>query len=126
VRGLPSELREFIASKFSAPGQLDVFMLLYREAARSWSPAEVASALGIAMQTADMRLFLLASASLLTPESGAELRYSYAASPTLDRFARLLLEAYEADPQALEAVITGEPPSDPVKQLADAFKLRKP
>jgi hypothetical protein len=126
VRRIPSELRELISSKFSTSGQLEVFVLLFRNAERSWSAEEVAEALAIAPQTADMRLFLLSSAALLAPESDAGLRYRYAPSPILDRVARLALEAYDADPEALTELIEGRSPSDPARQLADAFKLRKP
>lgn len=126
MRRIPSELREFISSKFSTSGQLEVFILLFRNAERSWSAQEVAEALAIAPQTADMRLFLLASAALLAPEGQAGARYRYVSSPILDRVAQFALEAYDADAKAVAELIEGKSPSDPARQLADAFKLRKP
>ena len=126
MRGIQPELREFVTTKFGSPDQLDVFLLLYRSPERSWSPNEVAAELRVAPQSAGMRLFLLASAGLLTSSGSPELRYAYAPDPALDHWARLVSEAWHADPAGLYALLPGGQPADPARQFADAFKLRKP
>ena len=126
TRDIPSELREFLASKFGSPEQVDVFLLLHRRAERGWTPAEVGAELGMAPQSAGMRLFLLASSGLLAAEGDAEAVYRYVADPALDALAALLAEAYAEQRQELYAVVTNAPRPDPARQFADAFKLKKP
>jgi hypothetical protein len=101
-------------------------VLLYRESDRTWSPAEVADELKIAPQSAGMRLFLLASAGLLSSSGSPDLRYGYAADEALDHWARLIAEAWKRDRRGLYALVPGGQASDPAKQFADAFKVRKP
>ena len=80
----------------------------------------------MAPQSAGMRLFLLASAGLIEATGGREPEYRYAASPGLDQLAGLAAAAYDANRDALYAIVGGKPAPDPVRQFADAFKLRKP
>ena len=127
MHGIQPELREFISTKFGSPDQLEVFLLLYGSAERDWSPDEVASRLGVAPQSAGMRLFLLASAGLLTSSGPPQqLRYSYAAEPALDLWSRLVAEAWERDRAAIVAILRGGQGPGPAAHFADAFKLRKP
>jgi hypothetical protein len=105
---------------------VDVFLLLHRRQERGWTPAEVAAELGMAPQSAGMRLFLLASSGLLGAGGGAEAVYQYVADAALDPLAALLAQAYAARREELYAVVTNAPRPDPAKQFADAFKLKKP
>lgn len=127
MHGIQPELREFITTKFGSPDQLEVFLLLYRSPHRDWSPNEVAEQLGVAPQSAGMRLFLLASAGLLTSSgSPRQLRYSYSPDAALDPWSELVAAAWDRDRGALVALLSGAPAPGPAAHFADAFKLRKP
>lgn len=80
----------------------------------------------MAPQSAEMRLFLLSSTGLLASSGSREAEYQYVAEPTLDLFARLLVEAHARQRDALYALVDGARRVDPVRSFADAFKLRKP
>jgi hypothetical protein len=124
---VPPELREFLASRFSSIEQVDVFVLLHRSPERQWSPQDVAGALGVAPQSAGMRLFLLSSAGLLASSGDRDVRYWYAAAPALDDVARVIDDAHRDDRAALAAVFGGPPAAaDPAQVFADAFRLKKP
>jgi hypothetical protein len=124
--GITKELAEFVAAKFGSPEQLDVFVLLYRNAERLWTPSEVAETLGMAPQSAEMRLFLLSSTGLLASSGSRDPEYQYVAEPTLDLFARLLVQAHARERGELYAIVDGARRVDPVRRFAEAFKLRKP
>ena len=126
TREIPAELREFLAAKFGSPEQVDVFLLLHRRPERGWTPADVAAELGMAPQSAGMRLFLLASSGLLGAGGGAEAVYQYVPDPALDSLAALLAQVYATRREELYAVVTNAPAPDPAKQFADAFRLKKP
>ena len=124
MTAISAELREFVAAKFGSTDQLDVFVLLYRQSEKWWTPDEVGTALDVAPQAAGMRLYLLSSAGILTSDGAADVRYRYASSPLIDVFASAVVNAYDTDRQQTYSIISGTT-ADPVKQLADAFRLRK-
>jgi hypothetical protein len=123
---LPAELREFVAAKFGSAEQLDIFVLLFRHAERGWSPEQVAAELGMAPQSAGMRLYLLASAGLLVAGGGAEAIYQYVADPGLDPLARWTEAVYATRRDELHRIVSAAPRPDPAQHFADAFKWRKP
>lgn len=113
-----------IASRVSSIEQLDVLMHVFR-AATPQSVEEVAHALGIARETAGMRLFLLSSAGLLEAEGAPDVSYRTAkAAAPLVPLLDLLAQAYQQDRSAVSGMLFGRP-ADPVKSFADAFKLKK-
>lgn len=121
---LTPEVRELVALRVTSVEQLDVLMLLFKEKGRSWTAAEVARDLGTAPESAGMRLFLLSSTGLLQAEgTPARYRFSDAAGP-LAIFMEPLAAAYEEDRNAViqQLFSTG---SDPVKDFANAFRLKK-
>ncbi|MGH7337910.1 MAG: hypothetical protein ACREI7_10045 [Myxococcota bacterium] len=120
------ELREFVAAKFGSPEQVDVFLHLYRHADKEWTAAQVAAALGMAPQSAGMRLFLLSSTGLLAVSGGAEAVYRYQREPALDLLSDLLERAHAAARDELVDILSGESRPDPARQFADAVRLRKP
>ena len=119
------ELREFLSSRFSSIEQVDVFALVYREPTRRWTPQDVAAALGVAPQSAGMRLFLLASAGLLATSGDRDVTYWYAPAPALDFIAASIEEAHRSDRAALAALLATPAASDAATVFADAFRLRK-
>jgi hypothetical protein len=122
---LSGELRALLEQNLTSIDQVEIVLLLMREPTRSWTAPEVAAALRMAPEAAAMRLFLLASAGIITFEAKGVPRYRYAVSDEpQDLLLRELAELYEKDPGALAAAVNVSPP-DPVRSFADAFKLKK-
>ena len=121
-----SELREFVASSFSSIEQVDVFVLLVGAPEREWSPQDVAGALGVAPQSAGMRLFLLSSAGLLATSGERDVHYRYVPAPALDEIAAAIGEAHRANRPALAAILENPQSPSAARVFAEAFRLRKP
>lgn len=112
-------------SKFGSPEQIDVFVFLYEHPDRDWAPEQVGEALGMAPQSAGMRMFLLASAGLLAGSDRGEARYRYVPNPVLDSLARQIAGIHASRREQLYEVVTEASRPDPARQFADAFRLRK-
>lgn len=101
-------------------------MLLFQSPERVWSSQEVATALGVAPQSAGMRLYLLTSAGLLSAiGGGAAVHYQYAPDPALDALGSAIAAAHKADRSAVAEVVA-PPAGSPARLFADAFRLKKP
>jgi hypothetical protein len=111
---------------FGAPEQLDVFLLLYRGGERPWTAEQVSARLDMAPESAAMRLFLLTASGLLSGTGGREPLYRYEHEPTLDRLSEQLVQAYSTSPAELRSLAGSSRGTDPVRQFAQAFKVRKP
>ena len=101
-----------------------MFVLLFRDPDRQWTPQEVADALGIAPQSAGMRLFLLGSAGLLASSGDRDVSYRYTPTPALDFIGQAISDAHADDRDELAATLGGSGGS-PATVFADAFRLRK-
>jgi hypothetical protein len=117
-------LRTFIQQRLTSVDQIEIVLLLMRDAARSWTAPEVAAAVGTPQESAAMRLFLLASSGLIVFEASGIPRYRYAVSDDATHALLTELSAMYAENPAAIAALVGAPP-DPLRSFADAFKLKK-
>lgn len=117
-------LGQFLKQRLSSIEQIEIMLLLRGDQTRAWTAMDVAGALGMAPEAAAMRLFLLASAGLLSFEPAGVPQYRYIG---LDAETEVLFgelaEVYASDRPAVASAI-GAPP-DPIRSFADAFKLKK-
>jgi hypothetical protein len=118
---LPEELVRFIRERLPSAEQIEIVLLLRRDAARTWSASEVSENLGTPPESTAMRLFLLTSNGILGFEGA---RYRYAADAATEEMVRALAEAYDVDREALFTIV-GTPARDPLRSFADAFKLKR-
>jgi hypothetical protein len=117
-------LREFLEQRLSSLDQIDVVLLLRSDHERYWTAPEVAAQLRTAPEAAAMRLFLLASAGLITLEASGVPRYRYVGlDDDTEGVLQELSEVMASDRNAVAAVVGG-PPRDPIRSFADAFKLK--
>lgn len=114
-------VERYIRERLPSAEQIDIVLLLRRDAARAWSVPEVSEALGTPPESTAMRLFLLASNGVVTFEQAGLPRYRYAASEPLEELAA----AAEQNRDAVYAIVGGPAPRDPLRSFADAFKLKK-
>lgn len=123
---VPDHIERFIRERLPSAEQIDIVLLLRRDAARAWSVPEVSEALGTPPESTAMRLFLLASNGVVTFEGSGMPRYRYAASdPGVHATLEELATAAEQNRDAVYAIVGGPAPRDPLRSFADAFKLKK-
>jgi len=90
---ITEELRVFLRGRLTSADQIEIVLLLQASEARSWTASEVSQALGMAPESAAMRLFLLASQGLILFEPSGVPRYRYAGGDeTTDRLVRTGIE----------------------------------
>jgi hypothetical protein len=118
--GIPEPVRRLVADHVKSVEQLEVLLLLRREAGRDWDGPETSAALQTTPESAG-RCLEHAAASGFATESGG--RYRYAASGGVARTVDELADAYAKRRHAVIAMIF-ESPSDAVQSFADAFRLR--
>jgi hypothetical protein len=122
----PEEVRRFILETINSVEQLEVLLLLRREAEQDWSAAAVGQALSTSTAAAGMRLTDLTSRGFLAATSaGSETTYRYASvAPERERLVDLLATTYAERRVAVISLIYSKP-NDQVRAFADAFRLRK-
>ena len=121
-----NEARRFISEYIGAAEQLDVLLLLHAEPGRDFTAAEVSQRVYTVPAAAILRLEELTASGLLSSDRASDPRYRYAPrSPELAARVDTLAAAYRADRVAVVRLIY-EIPKDPVRSLADAFRLRRP
>ena len=123
---ITDELRTFLKGRLTSADQIEIVLLLLGDSSRSWTASEVSQTLGMAPESAAMRLFLLASQGLIMFEPSAVPRYRYGvADGTTDRLLQELASNYAANRAEVLRAIDARANADPIQSFADAFKLKK-
>jgi hypothetical protein len=93
--GLAGDVRRFIDDKIDGPEQLEIVLLLRREASKFWDAARVAETLTLNERRVAEHLEHLAGRGLLDVRIGSDVvyRFSPADSATLDVVARASVRA---------------------------------
>lgn len=117
-------LAAFLQQRLASIEQIEIMLALRGDRTRAWKATEVAHVLRMPPEAAAMRLFLLASAGMLSFEAAGVPQYRYMAGDEhFEATMSELAEAYESDRAAVAAAV-GAPP-DPIRSFADAFRLKK-
>jgi hypothetical protein len=113
---LVSFVREHVRSVWA----VELLLLLRRDPARCWAPAELVRELRASASLVADNLQRFVASGLVAPEEDC---YRYApASPVLAALCAELEAAYRERPVAVINMIAR--PADPLQSLADAFKFR--
>jgi hypothetical protein len=128
--GIPDDVQRFLVENIDSIAQLEVFLLLWVHRARRWTAQEISTELRSSVVAAQLALESLHAKKLLDIEAGAPSRYRFAASGArLDQLAVAVDHVYQERRLAVISLIYAkpEPPRapDPVRDFADAFKLKK-
>lgn len=119
---LPLDIKNFLMDKIESVAHLEVLLMLYSRRERSFTPENVCKELRSNVHSASNQLSLLAQRGLLKVNNRD---YQYApSSPELDLQVQRLLEIYKEMPVAVVTCIY-EKPQDKLKDLSDAFRLKK-
>jgi hypothetical protein len=117
-------LSQFIRDRLPSLEQIEIVLLLRRDASRSWTAPEVAGSLSTPPESTAMRLFLLASNGVIVFDGSSGLpRYRY--TPGNEAVMDELQRTYDERRDVLVALAGGGAPADPLRSFADAFRLKK-
>lgn len=124
-RGIPREVRQFIADHVSSVAQLEVLLLMHREPGNPRTPDDVAETLRIDPDWAASELRGLRDRGLITTSESDPGAYCYVApddstATAIDGLAK----AFSTHRVSIITLIFSKP-TDAVDSFADAFKLRK-
>lgn len=123
---ISEDLRAFLKGRLTSTDQIEIVLLLLEDPSQAWTASEVSQRLGMASESAAMRLFLLASQGLILFEPSGVPRYRYAGgNDQTDRLLRELAASYAANRAEVLNVIDARNGADPIQSFADAFKLKK-
>jgi hypothetical protein len=123
---ITDELVAFLKRRLTSADQIEIVVLLLSDPSRSWTASEISEELGMAPESAAMRLFLLASQGLILFEPSGVPRYRYAGTDeAVDRLLRELASHYATNRAEVLRAIDARTEADPIRSFADAFKLKK-
>ena len=115
-----SDLTGFVREHFRSVWTVELLMLLRRDPARCWTPAELVAELRASTSLVADNLQRLEVSGLVAPEADC---FRYApASAVLEALCARLEAAYRERPVAIINMIAR--PVDPLQSLADAFKFK--
>jgi len=116
----------FLRAQIDSVEQLEILLLLRREAEREWTPEEVGRTLSTHTDSVAARLVEFASAGVLVAKSAnGELYYQYRPrQQEVERAVGELAEAYTKYPVRIISLIFSKP-NDKIRTFADAFRFRK-
>ena len=120
--GLGPELESFINEHVHSVEQLECLLLLSRDRATKWTPADVARELRIDATSAERRLEDLVDRELVA-RSGDEFHYA-PRTTELERCVTALSKAYSERRVTVIGLIFAKP-NDSIRTFAAAFKLRR-
>ncbi|MFL5318549.1 MAG: hypothetical protein ACJ790_02760 [Myxococcaceae bacterium] len=118
--GISEAAERLVHQHIDSVEQLEVLLLLHRTAPRAWGAADVAHDLRIDQSSSKRRLEDLVSRGMVTRDGEG---FSYRPSAH-DASVRALSDAYRERRVAVITLIFTKP-SDPVRELADAFRINK-
>jgi hypothetical protein len=121
---IPDEVQRFLAEHVESAEQLDALMLLRSDPSRTWTAESLSQALFSVPQSAARTLERLGAQGFAADDGAAPAAYRYAAAGPDDERVSRLAAAYRADRAAVIKQLFARR-VDPVRSLADAFRLRK-
>ncbi|HEX6746996.1 MAG TPA: hypothetical protein VF092_06830 [Longimicrobium sp.] len=121
---IPDEVLRFLAEHVESAEQLDALMLLRADPARGWTAEALSQALFSVPQSAARTLERLQAHGFAAGDGASPPTYRYAAASAHAALVERLAEAYRANRAAVIKQLFARR-ADPVRSLADAFRLRK-
>lgn len=121
---IPEETQRFLADNVSTAEELDALLLLHAQRDRAWTCEALSQALFSVPQSAARTLERLEERGLAQSVGGEPPAWRYAATGAADDRIAALARVYRANRAAVIKHLF-ERRADPVRSLADAFRLRK-
>lgn len=122
---IPEDVQRFIADHVETAEQLDVLVLLHTHPEKEWTAGAVSQAIFSVPQSVARTLERLERHGFARGDGAEPPAYRYApGNAENDRRVRAVAEAYRANRVEVVKLVFA-PRADPVRSLADAFRLRK-
>ncbi len=121
---IPHAVRRLIVEEIESIAQLETLLLLYRSPERTWTPDQVSIELRIDPRWTAEQLTVLERRGFLSQSSDPPSYRFHAATPEMASAVALLAESYADRRVAVIALIYSRP-RDPIRLLADAFRVRR-
>jgi hypothetical protein len=122
-KAIPEAAQRLIARHIQSVEQLEILLLLRKTPDKASSVQDVFRVIQSSLASVAASLAYFANAGFLVQEPEGRFRFA-PSDPELDQASTALAEAYhERRVAVIEAIYSR--PSDPVRNFADAFKLRK-
>jgi hypothetical protein len=121
---IPEQVQRFLAESLDTPEELDALMLLHADPARAWTCESLSQALFSVPQSAARTLERLERRGLAAFAGGSPPAWRFAASGQAAANAAALAAAYRANRASVIKQLFARR-VDPVRSLADAFRIRK-
>jgi len=121
---IPEAIQRFLADHVASAEELDALMLLHAQRDRAWTAEALSQALFSVPQSAALTLERLQAKGLAAAADGSPHAWRYAATGADDGCIAELAKVYRANRAAVIKHLF-ERRADPVRSLADAFRLRK-
>jgi hypothetical protein len=128
-RRLSEAAEQFLNARIGSMLHLEILLVLRRDAQQWATPASLAAALRVSVESTERALEHIGAANLIDVKIANSLAYRFA--PIDDRVRPLIDEiaaVHYEDRQALEVILTRRGGSEAARAFADAFRLpqRKP
>lgn len=120
---LPIDIKNFLNDNIDSVTHLEVLLMLYKESDTEWNAASVAKELRTNESSAGNYLSHLAAKNLLLSRETKFYQYK-PGTPELTELIPRLCDLYKEMPVAIVTCIF-EKPKDKLKDLSDAFRLKK-
>lgn len=122
----PDDVKKFLYENVESIDQLEVLRLLGEDRGKEWPLAELAVAVQTTPQALRAHLAAMQARGLLTTEQrGTDLLCRFGVGPTASEvMVNRLLQLYKERPVTMIKLVY-ERPADPLRDFADAFRVRK-
>jgi hypothetical protein len=122
-RDIPEDIAAFVQGSIPSVWTLELLLLMWRDAARSWRAEDLDKELRASPLTVANGLAGLSGAGIIVEEGSGLFRYG-PARPELEDLVARLVALYRTRPFAVTQAILAAP-SDKIRVFADAFRLKK-
>jgi hypothetical protein len=124
-RGPSERIEQFVLEHLDSIGKLEVLLLVAREPGRAWTAVAASDELRTSEPSAARHLAELARQGLVAPEPGTPPAFRFApATPDLAALVDELVTAFPTWSTRITRLIY-ERPVQRLRELADAFRLRR-
>jgi hypothetical protein len=122
---IPEAVRRLLAERIDSIAQLELLLLLHRSAPEPWDAQRVAAELRLEPAWAEGELAELCRRGLCAEASADAPSYRFhPASSELEKAVATLAACYGDRRVTIIGLIYGRP-NDPIRQFADAFRIRR-
>lgn len=120
---LPDHLVHFLRERIQSIVELEVLFLLYSQPQRPWNARDIAESMRVDPSWVNSQLARLHAVNLIVHDQQAGESYCASTDSELTGILAELYRAYEQRRVTIVSLVYSKP-ADPIRNLADAFRIR--